>query len=455
MSADPIPSTGQPPTNGRAPSPGRRGHLVDLAPLTRSPAFARLFAGRALAGIGAQLTIFAVALDIYALTRSTLAVSLVGVVVLLPTVLAGLYGGMIADAFDRRRVAFVSALLAELASVLLAVLSWTDTQTVASLYALTVLSAIGSTVLMATQSAIQPRLLPIALLPAAAALSGIATGLAVTVGPAIGGVLVAGVGFQWCYTIDAVLSLAGLVSLIALPAMPPQHDVQRPGLQSLKSGIDFLVTAPNIRMSFLVDIVAMTFGQPQVLMPAVGVLLLGGGAVTVGVLTTAFALGALGSSVVSGRLGGVRRHGIAIERSIQAYGACIAAFGAVLAVTAFGEAGGWLPAVSASRPDIVAIAAAAVLLAGAGAADNVSAIFRSTMLQAAAPDGVRGRLQGVFTVVVTGGPRIGGLYVGLLAASGALWLPPLLGGLLVTALVTVLVTRSRGFRRYDGAAPTP
>jgi MFS family permease len=215
-------------------------------------------------------------------------------------------------------------------------------------------------------------------------------------------------------------------------------------------GVRFLRGAPNIRTSFLVDIVAMTFGQPRVLYPAIGAVLLGGGALTVGLLSAAFAIGALVSSVFSGRLGSVRRQGVAIERAIEAYGVCIALFGVVLAAATVGQATGLLP--EPAGP--VWVVLAAVLLAGAGGADNVSAIFRGTMLQTAAPDSMRGRLQGVFIVVVTGGPRVGDLYAGVLAATGLLLLPPVVGGVLIVVLVALLVRR-RGFLRYDALHPTP
>jgi len=158
----------------------------------------------------------------------------------------------------------------------------------------------------------------------------------------------------------------------------------------------------------------------------------------------------------------VRLQGRAIERAIAVYGLCILGFGLVLAAAVAGEALGWIapPARAAALP---AIAAAAVLLAGAGAADNVSSIFRSTMLQSAAPDGVRGRLQGVFIVVVTGGPRVGDLYVGLLASTGLLFLPPVAGGVLIVVLVALLARRrirwpdgrTGTFLGYDAEAPTP
>ncbi|MFD1722628.1 MFS transporter [Amnibacterium endophyticum] len=433
-----------------------RGALLDLTPLTQSPAFARLWAGRSVASIGSQLTLVAVGLNVFALVRpesgagaATFAVALTGVFALVPTILAGLYGGMLADAFDRRTVALVSALVSWAATIVLAVLSWTGTETTASLYVLTVVTACAATVLVATETAATPRLLPARLLPAASALNGVGIGLAVTAGPGLAGVLVAAVGFAWCYTIDAVLFVGTLVAVLTLPPLPPEGRVERPGLASLRSGLAFLRSAPNVRASFVVDIVAMTFGQPRVLYPAVGAVTLGGGPITVGVLSAAFAIGALVSSVFSGRVGAVRMQGRAVERAIQVYGLCTVLFGAVLLVAAVGAATGALP--SPAGPAWVALAA--VALAGAGAADNVSAIFRSTILQTAAPDSVRGRLQGIFIVVVTGGPRVGDLYAGALAVTGVLFLPPLVGGVLIIALVTLIAARS-GFRRYDALRPT-
>jgi hypothetical protein len=204
-------------------------------------------------------------------------------------------------------------------------------------------------------------------------------------------------------------------------------------------------------MSFIVDIVAMTFGQPRVLFPALGALVLGGGAVTVGILTAAGAIGALISSIFSGRTGGVRRQGIAIGWAIAVYGFFIAIFGVVALVSDRGLS----VTGPVAGPNIVAIVLASIALAGAGAADNVSSIFRQTILQSAVPDSMRGRLQGIFTIVVTGGPRIGDLYVGAIAAIGALWLPPLLGGIAIVVIIATLVRFQRTFRHYDAADPRP
>ncbi|BDZ47632.1 MFS transporter [Naasia aerilata] len=429
-----------------------RSHLLDVSPLRANPAYARMWSGQAIGGIGGQLTIVAVGLHIYELTRSTLAVALVGVIALGPTVLAGLYGGALADALDRRRLAILAASVAWASTGTIAVLAWLGAEQVGTLYVLTAITAAASTVLSATSAAITPRLLPRELLPAASALGGISSGIAITVGPAIAGVLVAAVGYAWTYSLDVVLFVAAFTGIVTLPALAPDPSASRPGLRSVTDGLRFLTRAPNIRMNFLVDIVAMVFGQPRVLFPALAALVLGGGPVTVGLLTASFAAGALLSGLFSGRLGEVRAHGRAIGFAVEAYGAAILGFGLVVAfsmllggnVGSHGEPASTLPLVLAG-----------LLLAAAGAADNVSAVYRSTMLQAAVPDVYRGRLQGVFIVVVTGGPRIGDLYVGLTASLGLLWLPPVAGGVLILVLVALLVARSRSFRSYDSLAPQP
>lgn len=428
-------------------------HLIDLTPFRRSPAFARLWIGSTLSGLGGQLTIMAVMLHMYALTSSTFAVSMIAVAGLVPMVLAGIYGGMLADAFDRRTVALTAATVTFASTLLLAVLAWMQQEAVWSLYVLSVVNAAANSIVMASRSAIIPRLLPRELLPSAAALQGVTVGIMVMAGPALAGVLVATTGYAWTYSIDVVLMLSLFLGLWTLPAMRPEGETVRPGLESLKDGIAFLRRAPNIRLQFVMDVVAMTFGQPLALLPALGMVLLGGGPVTAGVLTAAIAAGAFLSSLFSGRVGGYRWHGRGIARAIEVYGAAIGAFALALVLAAVGI--GAPNGVDADHANIPMIVAACVALAIGGAADNVSAIYRSTMLQAAVPDAVRGRLQGIFIVVVAGGPRIGALYVGTLATITTLWFPPLVGGILIIAIVAVLARLHPRFRSYDAENPLP
>jgi MFS family permease len=191
----------------------RRSHLIDLTPLRVSPAFARLWAGNTLSGIGAVMTNTAVGLHIYDLTRSTFMVSLVAWFSLVPMIAAGLYGGAIADRFDRRAVALVSSIVAWLSTVVLATVAWGRLEAVWVFYVITTVNAVAATIASATRQAITPRLLPMSLLPQAAALNGVAMGFMVTLGPAVAGVLVARVGYQWTYTADVMLFVFGFLGL--------------------------------------------------------------------------------------------------------------------------------------------------------------------------------------------------------------------------------------------------
>ncbi len=407
-----------------------------------------MWIGSTLGGLGGQLTVVAVMLHMYELTTSTFAVSMIAVAGLVPMIVAGLYGGMLADAFDRRRVALLAASVNFGSTVALMLLTWNGAETVAWLYVLSILNSAANSVVMAARQSIVPRLIRNDLLPAAAALTGISMGIMVAAGPALAGVLVASVGYGWTYTVDVALMSAMFLGLWTLPAVLPEGDAVRPGLRSLVDGWRFLRRAGNIRMQFLLDIIAMTFGHPTALFPAIGAVLLGGGAVTTGLLTASVAVGALLSSVFSGNVGRYPFHGLGIARSVMVYGAAIAAFGVVLLIA--------LPGVGPSAaPQVMLIVFASAALCVAGAADNVSAIYRGTMMQAAVPDGMRGRLQGLYIVVVAGGPRIGALYVGTFSTVAALWVPEVLGGIVIVGLVAMLLRLNPRFRAYDARHPEP
>lgn len=427
-----------------------RALFVDTTPLKHSPAFARLWAGTAVAQIGAQITIVTVGLHIYAITQSTLAVSLVALWAIGPMILAGFIGGALADAFDRRTVALVTACTAWGSIGTMTTIAFLDVTATWPYYALAAVNAASATIMGATRGAIVPQLLPTQLLPAAAALTGISMGLAVTVGPATAGLLVAAVGYPWTYLADAVLFVGAFLGIASLPSMRPTGSRKSVGIGSVLASLQFLRTAPNVRATFVWDFVATTLGNPKAVFPAAGALVLGGGAVTVGALTAAFAVGALASSLLSGPFGRVRRQGRAITYAIAAFGVCNALFGVVLLVTQLtagphGE----------DDPLISAIMLAAFALAGAGAADNVSSVFRSTILQTAVPDEVRGRMQGLYYVVVAGGPRVGDLYAGTVATAIALWAPSLLGGVVVVGVMLVLARTAHGFMAYDAHHPSP
>lgn len=419
--------------------------LADITPLRESPAFRRLWLGTAASAVGSQLTLVAVSLEVYRLTQDSFYVGLLSIFALVPLVLGGLLGGSIADAHDRRRVALLASSVLWLTTGCLALQAWLQVGNVWLLYALVAVQSGAQAINQPARSAIIPVLVRKELLPAANALSMMSMGLSMTAGPLLAGVLVATIGFAWTYTID-VASFAFVVwALVKLPPMPPDRVTHRAGLRSVVEGFRFLGTRPNLRMTFVIDLIAMILAQPRALLPAIGALMIGGGEATVGILLAATAVGAFLAGLFSGPLGGVRAQGAAVVWSVMGWGASVAGLGLVVVLA--GRSGGagvtaWL-------------IPAALCCALAGIADSVSAVFRTTILQSAAPDHLRGRLQGVFVVVVAGGPRVGDLLAG--GATKVLsegWV--LLAGGVLCAVVAWLVARwQSGFLRYDARNPVP
>jgi len=419
--------------------------LADITPLRESPAFRRLWLGSAVSALGSQLTLVAVSLEVYRLTQDSLYVGLLSLFALVPLVFGGLLGGSIADAHDRRTVALLASSVLWLTTAALALQAWLEVGNVWLLYALVAVQSGAQAINQPARSAIIPVLVRKELLPAANALSMMIFGLTMTAGPLLAGVLVAWVGFGWTYTIDVISFAFAFWALLKLPSMPPGEHARPAGLRSVVEGFRFLGTRPNLRMTFVIDLVAMIFAQPRALLPAIGALMIGGGEATVGILLASMAVGAFLAGLFSGPLGGIRRQGAAVVWSVMGWGGSVAAFGLVVVLAGHSGDDGvgvWL-------------LPAALCCALAGIADSVSAVFRTTILQASTPDHLRGRLQGVFVVVVAGGPRIGDMLAGgatkLLNEGWVL----LLGGTLCIAVAWLLARQQRGFLRYDARNPVP
>lgn len=421
--------------------------LLDLSPLEVRP-YRWMWAGSALSGIGTQLTTVAVGLQVYDLTGSTRSVGLVGLFAVVPLVLLGLYGGAVVDAHDRRRVILLTAIGLVAVAGGFAVQAWLELAEVGVLYGLVAVQNGLFALSSPARTAVVPRLIPPALLPAANALSSLAFGVAMTIGPLLAGVLVARWGYGWAYTIEVVLLLVALLSLAALPPMPPEGPVRRAGLTSVLEGLTFLGSRPNVRMTFLVDLAAMVLAMPRVLFPAIGAAFLGGGATTVGLLVAGIAVGSILAGLLSGPLGHVHRQGRAVVGSVVGWGLAVAAFGLVVATAGRHAAG------QDVRPSGLLWAAVGCMVV-AGAADTVSSVFRQTILQAATPDALRGRLQGIFIVVVAGGPRLGDLLLGAVADASSEVVAAVGGGLACVALALGLAALQPGFLRYDARTPTP
>ncbi len=420
--------------------------LADVTPLKVSVPYRRLWGGAFLSGIGTHLTTTAVGLQVYDVTRSTFSVGLVGLFALVPLVAMGLYGGSVVDAHDRRKVVVISTTGIFLVALALAAQAWLDLQNVWVLYLLVAVQNGLFGINQPARSTIIPRLLHRDLVPAANALGSVTMGTGLMVGPLLAALFISWWDYQGAYTAEAVLLLVTLFLLAGLPSVPPEGEVSRPGLRSVAEGLRYLGTRPNVRMTFLVDLAAMILGMPRVLLPAIGTAIIGGGAQTVGVLSAGMAVGIVGAGLLSGPLGHVRHQGRAVIWAVVAWGLSVSAFGLVVASSPGPPPGGgphWT------------IWPAAACLALAGASDAVSSVFRNTILQTATPDSMRGRLQGVFIVVVAGGPRLGDLVLGSLGDLTGEDLAAILGGLAVVVVVVLLALTQPRFWAYDARDPQP
>jgi MFS family permease len=412
--------------------PWWRAVLTDVRPLQVSAPYRRLFFGNTVAQLGQQMTNVAVAVQVYTLTHSSFYVGLVGVFALVPLVALGLYGGAIADAVDRRTLALLASLGLWAVSLALAVQAFAGNRSVWFLYGCIAVQSGFYAVNNPARSAMVPRLLDKELLPAASALNMASFNLGFTFGPMIGALAIKWQGFGAAYAIDVVTFSAAYYALVRMPRMPPLEDSPRAGLKSVIDGLRYLRRSPNLRMTFIVDLCAMVLAQPRALFPALAYKVYAGGAGVVGLLQSAPAAGAVIAFLLSGWVSRVRLQGLAIVIAIVAYGAVVGGVGLTDIL--------WL---------------GVVFLALSGAADMVSAAYRSTILQVAAPDQLRGRLQGVFIVVVAGGPRAGDFLAGSVASATGERLALVLGGVACVVGVLTAAFVQRRFLEYDAGHPTP
>jgi MFS family permease len=418
------------PDPAEAPEQARRlrgllgRHAVDTRPLAIAP-YRRLLIGQGTSFIGSMLTQVAVPVQVYAITRSSLYVGFVGLAGLLPIVVFGLYGGAIADAVDRRRLYLFSSLGGWVVTLALFCQTLLELDDVGLILALVMVQSGMFAVASSARGAIIPRIVELDLVPAANTLNFTVSNVGQVIGPLIAGVLVGlNHGFAYAYGIDAVLFTAALYSALRLPDIPPLADVrEQPSMHAVAEGLRFIAKNPILIMSFLVDIAAMVLAMPRSLFPAVADLRFGG---NVGPLYAAIAMGAVLAGLSSGWIGRVRRQGRALVVAIAGWGAAVALSGLAQQL--------WL---------VVA------LLALAGAADLVSAVYRQTILQTYAPDAMRGRMQGVFIAVVAGGPRLGDVRAGATAAVSTPEFSWVAGGVGCVAVVIVAGYLVRPFWRYD------
>ena len=421
----------------------RKGWVIDTRPL-RVVAYRRMWLGNGISFFGFQFTSVAVPVEMFAITKSSAWVGLLGVAALVPLLIFGLWGGAAADVVDRRRLLLASSMLAWLATLGLLVQALLGAESPVLLLALVAVQSAAFAVSSPARQAIIPRIVPAGLVPAANTLGFTTTTAGGVLGPLAAGLIFGAygtsAGITVAYAVDALLFAITFWATYRLPPIPPivpAADERRPtaGLRGIADGLHFLTTKPVLVLSFGVDIVAMMFALPRALFPEVAQDRFGGGW-AVGWLYSAIAIGSLLGGLTSGWIGRVKRQGVALVIAVVGWGVAIGFSGLARSL--------WLMI---------------LLLAVAGAADLVSSVYRQSILQTFAPDRLRGRLQGVFTVVVAGGPRLGDLRAGataeLTGATGS-WAG---GGFLAAGLAAVLAVTFPALLRYrpqsDASAGSP
>lgn len=419
--------------SARAPRGLARHILLDLTPLRRSRDYRALVFGLGASVLGNQLTTVAVPVQVYAISRSSLVVGLVSLVQLFPLIFGSLLGGSLVDAVDRRKILLVVELLGALSSTALALNSDFGPQ-LWPLYVFPAFTAALSGVDSSARNAMLPNMVGMEMLPASNAIFQSLYQTGAIVGPAVAGLLLAGAGVHWVYWIDVVTYLIAFASVLTMSPQPVPGTGEagtapvRPGWRSTIEGLRFIRRSQPVQGAYVIDVNAMVFGMPRALFPALAANYFGGGATTAGLLYAAPGAGALLGAVTSGWVGRVQRQGVAVIACVLVWGLSIAGFGVAH----------WLPL-------------ALVLLAVAGWADVLSAVFRNTIIQFAGPEGMRGRLMGVQMAVVAGGPRLGDLESGSVATAFGATTSVVSGGLACVAGALVVAWALPGFTKMRSA----
>ncbi|MEV7387052.1 MULTISPECIES: MFS transporter [unclassified Streptomyces] len=423
--------SGAQPSDETTAAPPRRGWrrwAMDTRPLA-VPAYRRLWSSTIVTSVGSQLTAVAVPKQIYDITGSSAWVGAASLAGLLPLIVFALWGGAVADAMDRRKLLLITNCGIALTSLLFWLQAVTGLESVAALMVLLAMQQAFWGLNAPARTASIARLVPEAQLPAANALGSTVMQTGQVVGPLLAGALIPVIGLPELYLIDALALCVTVWAVYRLPALPPLAGAtgRRAGVREIVAGFRYISMHKVLLLSFLADIIAMVFGMPRALFPQLAAQTYGsyGEGLALGLLFAAIPVGAVLGGLFSGTFSRARRHGWMVIGAVVGWGAAIAGSGL-------------------SRNLWIAVA----FLAAAGVADMVSMVFRGAILLSAATDEMRGRMQGVFTVVVAGGPRLADVLHGTMGSVFGPRAAVAGGGLLVVAVMLALAAAVPALRRY-------
>ncbi|MDV9177797.1 MFS transporter [Streptomyces sp. W16] len=410
------------------PRRGWRRWAMDTRPL-RIPAYRRLWSSTIITAVGSQLTAVAVPKQIYDITGSSAWVGAASMAGLLPLIVFALWGGAIADSMDRRKLLLITNSGIAVTSVLFWLQAVTGLESVAALMLLLAMQQAFWGLNAPARNASIARLVPAEQLAAANALGSTVMQTGQVVGPLLAGALIPVIGLPELYLIDALALCVTLWAVVKLPSLPPLESAtpRRAGWREVVAGFRYISLHRVLLLSFLADIIAMVFGMPRALFPQLAAQTYApyGEGLALGMLFAAIPIGAVVGGLFSGTFSRARRHGWMVIGAVVAWG---------VAITGFGLSSNlWI---------------GVVFLAAAGVADMVSMVFRGAILLSAATDEMRGRMQGVFTVVVAGGPRLADVLHGTAGSAFGPRTAVAGGGILVVVIMLTLAFTVPALRRY-------
>ncbi len=407
--------------------------VVDTSALKDSRDFRLLTLGTFVSSLGSQIALVALPFQVYVITGSSFQVGLIGLVELVPFVAAALFAGTLADRYDRRKLLMLAQALLLCTSTTLAILAFTGPPPVAVLYVIAAVAAAFSALDRPTRSAMVPNMVGIGRLESAISLTYGLYQVSMVVGPALAGIIIGQTGLTLAYTLDAATFVAMFFASALLTPQPPQEVTEHePVLKAIRAGLGFAWSKGELMGSFVIDILAMTFGMPRALFPALALTVYHAGPTGVGLLYAALSAGAVVAAFTTGWLAHVHRLGRIVVFTVLIWG---------VGITIMGLTGSlWV---------------AMVCLIAAGAADSISAVCRSTILQTATPDSMRGRMSSIFTMVVAGGPRLGDVESGTVAAAFSLRASVVSGGLLCMIGILPIVAAFPAFWHYSQPKAEP
>ena len=343
---------------------------------------------------GTQLRLVAIPYQIYVLSGSSLDVGLIGLFQAVPLISLALFGGVIADRVDRRRLLIVTQVGLTACSAALAVGTQLGFASVAYLYLFTAIGAAFSALDGPARGALTPSLVQREQLPAAMALNQVLFQTAAIAGPAIAGVVILTFGIAGAYWIDVASFLVAIGAVTALVAPEREVRVHPPVGRALIEGLAHFRANRILFGTMLLDFLATFFGSPRALFPFYADRIFAVGPQGLGLLFAAPGIGSLAAALTSGWTRRVQRQGVAVLVAVAAWGLAIAGFGLM-------DDGLFVPAL--------------FFVALAQGADTISAIFRSTILLTVVPDHMRGRLVAISSMFFLGGPYLGQVESGVVA----------------------------------------